>query len=166
MSLWQQIKIVEKLHDLYPDPDLTYLKKAYNAEKPYAQELIMRIIRKFRLQDEVDYILQFLDHNIFDRRETAIYCISSFQLKEERLQVLKRKFFNIPNIEHRLQLLKYIPRASERLDLKFLNLVLETEDSILKLCAAEILWNNGFRSRVEDYYYSQYEEESVEPQSA
>ena len=166
MTLWQQIKIVEKLHDLYPDPDLTYLRKAYTVEKPYAQELVMRIIRKFRLQEEVHYILNFIDHPFFDRRETAIYCISSFHLKEEKMQVIKKKFPKIPNIEQRLQLLKYIPKAAESLDLDFFNSVLQREDPILKLCAAEILWNNGYRNRVEDYYYSQYEDESVEPQSA
>jgi len=47
MTLWQQIKVVEKLHSLYPIVNLKYLKKAYNSEKPYATELIMRIIRKF-----------------------------------------------------------------------------------------------------------------------
>lgn len=165
MTLWQQIKIVEKLHDLYPDPDLTYLRKAYTAEKPYAQELVMRIIRKFRLQDEVDYILHFLDHENFDRRETAIYCISSFELEEHRMKLVKEKFSGIPNIEQRLQLLKYIPQASGKLDVDFFNSILEREDQILKLCAAEILWNTGYRSRVEDYYYSQYDE-TPEPRSA
>ncbi len=166
MTLWQQIKIVEKLHDLYPNPDITYLRKAYSVEKPFAQELVMRIIRKFRLYKEVDYILHFLDHKIFDRRETAIYCISSFQLEEEKLEVVKKKFFKIPNVEQRLQLLKYIPGASGKVDLQFFNSVLRREDPLLKLCAAEILWNNGHRNRVEEYYYQQYDEQPVEPQSA
>lgn len=156
MTLWQQIKIVEKLHDLYPVPELKYLRKAYKAKRPYAQELTMRIIRKFRLDSEVDYILSFLDHENFERRETAIYCISSFKLEGERLQQVKESFFRIPNTEQQVQLLKYIHKISVENELEFFKQVLIKGNDILKLSTAEILWNGGFKKEVQEFYYQQY----------
>lgn len=163
MPLWQQIKIVEKLHDLYPIANLKYLKRAYSSEKPYATELIMRIIRKFGLEDEVDYIIKYLDAHNFDTRETAIYCISSFRLTEKQLTRLKYKFMNIRNSEQQVQLLKYINRISPQVDLQFYKLLLYTGNDIIKLCSAEILWGHEYRKEVEEFYYQQY---AIQPQPA
>lgn len=157
MTLWQQIKVVEKLHDLYPIANLKYLKKAYNSEKPYATELIMRIIRKFRLIEEVDYILKFIDSEKFDTRETAIYCISSFNLNNEQLNCLKEKFRKIPNCEQQIQLLKYINLISPEVDLKFYKYLLYKGNDIVRLSTAEILWHHGFIDEVQEYYYQQYD---------
>lgn len=161
MTLWHQIKIVEKLYALYPDPNLKYLKKAYSTTRPYAQELLMRIIRKFNLFTEVAYILNFLDHVNFERRETAIYCISSFKLTGEQLQQVKDKIFRIPNTEQQVQLLKYIHQTSVTPDLEFYNKILQTDNDILELSAAEILWTSGYEQLVHEFYYSQY---SIRPE--
>lgn len=157
MTLWQQIKVVEKLHDLYPVAHLKYLRKGYDSDKPYANELLMRIIRKFELNDEVDYIIRFIDSVKFDTRETAIYCISSFQLKDQQLTLLKDKFLNIPNSEQQIQLLKYIDRISCEVDMQFFKLLLYTGNDLIKLCTAEILWKHGYMEEVQEFYYQQYE---------
>lgn len=156
MTLWQQIKVVEKLHDHYPIEDLSRLRKAYDTEKPYAQELIMRIIRKFQLDTEIHYILQFLDHSNFDRREAAIYCLSSFALDDKILKEVKRKFFKISNTEQQVQLLKLISEKSIITDVDFFKQVLQNENDILKVSAAEILWKSGYQKEVEEFYYQQY----------
>lgn len=156
MTLWQQIKVVEKLHDLYPIANLKYLKKAYTSEKPYAIELIMRIIRKFRLNEEVDYILNFIDSDKFDTRETAIYCISSFQLNHEQLTTLKDKLLKINNCEQQVQLLKYIDSISPEVDLHFFQSLLYNENDVITLSAAEILWRKGYMEEVQEFYYRQY----------
>lgn len=156
MTLWQQIKIVEKLFALYPDAQIKYLKKTYGTQRPYAQELLMRIIRKFNLFTEVDYIIDFLDHESFDRRETAIYCLSSFQLTQEQLQEVKNKFFKIPNTEQQVQLLQYVARISPEPDLEFCNQVLQSGIDILELSAAEVLWKSGYEELVREFYYNQY----------
>jgi len=156
MTLWQQIKIVEKLNDLYPEPDLFYLRKAYQSEKPYANELIMRIIRKFNIIEDVRYIINFLDNPNFDTRESAIYCISSFFLNEADLSEIKKKFYNISNIEQQLQLLKYIHKISNEIDLVFFKDLLYNGTDIIKLSTADILWNNGYKEEVQEYYYHQY----------
>lgn len=156
MTLWQQIKVVEKLHDLYPIANLKYLKKAYDSEKPYAIELIMRIIRKFDLIEELDYIIKFIDSPRFDTRETAIYCISSFSLNDSQMKRLKYKFMNVSNCEQQVQLLKYIDRVSADIDISFYKLLLYTGNDIIKLSAAEILWNHQCTAEVEEFYYHQY----------
>lgn len=157
MSLWQQIKVVEKLYDLYPFANLKYLRRGYNSDRPYAIELIMRIIRKFELDHEVNYILRFIDSVKFDTRETAIYCISSFKLNEKQLNLLKYKFLNISNSEQQIHLLKYIDRISEEVDLKFYKILLYTGNDIIKLSTAEILWKHGYIEEVQEFYYQQYE---------
>ena len=156
MTLWQQIKIVEKLFALYPDAEIKQLKKSYATQRPYAQELLMRIIRKFNLFTEVDYIIGFLDHDDFDRRETAIYCLNSFKLTEEQLQEVKDKVFQISNTEQQVQLLKYIHQISDKPDLEFYNAILKSGNDILEISAAEILWNSGNEHLVQEFYYSQY----------
>ncbi|MCM4159265.1 hypothetical protein FHG64_17375 [Antarcticibacterium flavum] len=163
MTLWQQIKVVEKLHDLYPIANLTYLRKGYDSDRPYANELLMRIIRKFDLSSEIGYILKFIDSEKFDTRETAIYCISSFTLNDLQLDLLKSRFFNIPNFEQQVQLLKYIDRTSKNIDLDFFKKLLYEGNDIIKLSTAEILWNHGYIEEVQDFYYRQYD---VQPQPA
>lgn len=156
MTLWQQIKVVEKLYALYPDAKIEYLRKSYSTQRPYAQELLMRIIRKFNLFTEIDYIISFLDHENFDRRETAIYCISSFTLTAEQLKDVKDRIFNIPTTEQQVQLIKYIHQISITPDIEFYNTVLKSGNDILELSAAEILWNSGHEKLVQEFYYNQY----------
>lgn len=156
MTLWQQIKIVEKLNDLYPVPDLTHLRKAYNSDRPYANELIMRIIRKFHLTEDIAYIIQFIDNPKFEIREAAIYCISSFSLSKEQLREIKEKFYHISNTEQQLMLLKYIQRISMEIDLPFYKDLLYNGNDVIKLSSADILWNNGYKEEVQEYYYHQY----------
>lgn len=156
MTLWQQIKIVEKLNDLYPIPDLNHLRRAYNSDRPYANELIMRIIRKFHLTEDIAYIIQFIDNPKFEIREAAIYCISSFSLSAEQLRVIKEKFYHISNTEQQLMLLKYIQRISMDIDLPFYKDLLYNGSDIIKLSTADILWNNGYKEEVQEYYYHQY----------
>ena len=162
MTLWQQIKVVEKLHDLYPEPDLPLLRKAYESDRFYASELVMRIIRKFRLESEVDYILNFLDHPDHDRREVAIYCIQSFSLINGQQQVFKKKFFRIPNTQQQVNLLKYFHTNSFQIDLEFYKKLLNSGNEILKLSTAEILWDSGYIKIVEEFYYGQYNSETIE----
>lgn len=161
MTLWQQIKVVEKLYDLYPVPQLKLLKKGYKSDKAYSHELMMRIIRKFNIYEEIDFIIEFLDHPKFDTRETALYCISTFNLSEEKMKQIQQKFFNIPNTEQRIQLLKFISRTFKINDLEFLKNLLYTENDIIKLTTAEILWKNGYKEDVQEFYYNQYFQQTI-----
>ncbi|MGB8706063.1 MAG: hypothetical protein WCD31_13635, partial [Gillisia sp.] len=101
-------------------------------------------------------------HPLFDKRESAIYCISSFNLDQARLDRLKEKFFNIPNTEQQIQLLKYMDRITEEKDIDFYKNLLYTANDIIKLSAAEILWNSGHVEEVQEFYYHQYTKEPVQ----
>ncbi|MEE2772033.1 MAG: hypothetical protein VX712_07425 [Bacteroidota bacterium] len=155
ITLWQQIKIVEKLYDLYPKPELKWLQRAYKTDRLFAKQLLMRIIRKYQLHSETDYILMHLDDTDYEIRETAIYCIQTFALPDEKIERVKELYEKIPNATQQGQLLDYIYENSE-IDLDFYLKQLYGDNDELKLSVAEILWNNGYKEKVQEFYYQQY----------
>lgn len=155
ITLWQQIKIVEKLEDIYPTPELTWLHKAYKTDKLFGKQLLMRIIRKFQLHEEVDFIIGHLKHPDYEVRETAIYCIQTFAISDERMFYIKQLYDTVPNPAQQAQLLNYIYENSE-IDLDFYMKHLYGDNDDLKLKIAEILWNNGYKEKVQEFYYQQY----------
>lgn len=155
ITLWQQIKIVEKLYDLYPRPELKWLHRAYKTDKLFAKKLLMRIIRKYQLHGEIDYILDHLNHEDYEIRETAIYCVQTFAVSSRKLDYIKVLYDDIPNATQQGQLLNYIHENSE-IDLDFYLRQLYGSNDELKLSVAEILWNNGYKEKVQEFYYQQY----------
>ena len=155
LTLWQQIKIVEKLHDLYPRPEIKWLHRVYGTEKVFAIQLLMRIIRKYELHEEVDYIINNLNHENYEIRETAIYCLSTFAVNSKKMKKIKEIFEIIPNSAQQALLLEYILDNSD-IDLDFYLKQLYIDNANLKLKVADILWNNGFKEKVQEFYYQQY----------
>lgn len=155
MTLWQQIKIVEKLYDLYPKPELKWLHRAYKTDKLFAKKLIMRIIRKYELHDETNFIIDNLNHADYEVRETAIYCIQTFAVASSTMDYIKKLYEDIPNATQQGQLLNYIFDNSD-IDLDFYLRQLYGSNDDLKLSIAEILWNNGYKEKVQEFYYQQY----------
>ena len=155
MTLWQQIKIVEKLYDLYPKPELKWLHRAYKTEKLFGIKLLMRIIRKYELHGEINYIIDHLNHEDYEVRETAIYCIQTFAVSSSTMAYIKELYEDIPNSTQQGQLLNYIYENSE-IDVDFYLRQLYGDNDDLKLSVAEILWNNGYKERVQEFYYQQY----------
>ena len=155
MTLWQQIKIVEKLYDLYHKPELKWLHRAYKTEKLFGIKLLMRIIRKYELHGEINYIIDHLNHEDYEVRETAIYCIQTFAVSSSTMAYIKELYEDIPNSTQQGQLLNYIYENSE-IDVDFYLRQLYGDNDDLKLSVAEILWNNGYKERVQEFYYQQY----------
>jgi hypothetical protein len=155
MTLWQQIKIVEKLYDLYPKPELKWLHRAYKTDRLFGIKLLMRIIRKYKLHAEVDYIVNKLNHADYEVRETAIYCIKTFAVPSATMAYIKALYEEIPDATQQGQLLTYIFENSD-IDLSFYLKQLYGENEDLKLSVAEILWNNGYKEKVQEFYYQQY----------
>lgn len=155
MTLWQQIKIVEKLYDLYPQPQVKLLRAAYTTEKLFAKKLLMRIIRKYELHAEVDFIISCLDHEDYELRETAIYCLQTFAVSSKKMKTIKEVYNKIPDDTQQAQLLQYIFNNSE-IDLEFYLRELYGPNENLKLRIAEILWHNGHKEKVQEFYYHQY----------
>ena len=155
MTLWQQIKIVEKLYDHYPKPELKWLHRAYKTEKLFGKKLLMRIIRKYELHAETDFIVNNLNHKDYEVRETAIYCIQTFAVATPTMNYIKKLYDDIPNATQQGQLLNYIYENSE-IDLDFYLKQLYGTNDDLKLSVAEILWKNGYKEKVQEFYYQQY----------
>ena len=152
MTLWQQIKITEKLYDLYPKPELKWLHRAYKTEKLFGKKLLMRIIRKYLLHGEIGFIV---DHLNYEVRETAIYCIQTFAVNNSTMDYIKKLYEDIPNATQQGQLLTYIFENSD-IDLEFYMKQLYGKNDELKLSVAEILWNSGYKEKVQEFYYQQY----------
>lgn len=113
ISLWQQIKIVEKLHDICREPKLEYLRSAYSTNNSDAVELIIRIIKKFYLVSEVDYVFQNLQHSSYEVRKVAIYCLLSFKVQDIRIKErLIQSIDTIPSNIQRKQVLKYLAKEN------------------------------------------------------
>lgn len=155
MTLWQQIKIVEKLYDLYPKPELRWLHRAYETERLFGKKLLMRIIRKYELHDEIGYIIDNLNHEDYEVRETAIYCLQTFAVSSSTMEYIKELYNDIPDATQQGQLLNYIYENSD-IDLDFYLKQLYGDNEELKLSIAEILWNNGYKEKVQEFYYQQY----------
>ncbi|GAA4325063.1 hypothetical protein GCM10023115_41060 [Pontixanthobacter gangjinensis] len=155
MTLWQQIKIVEKLYDLYPKPELKWLHRAYKTDRLFGIKLLMRIIRKYELHAETGYIVDNLNHEDYEVRETAIYCIKTFAVSSSTMEYIKNLYDDIPDATQQGQLLDYIYQNSE-IDLDFYMRQLYGTNDDLKLSIAEILWNNGYKEKVQEFYYEQY----------
>lgn len=116
ISLWQQIKIVEKLHDICREPKLEYLHLAYSTQNTDAIELIIRIIKKFQLVSEVDYVFQNLKHPCYEVRKAAIYCLLSFKVRDKGIRErLVRSIDGIPSKIQQKQVMKYLAKGSQPL---------------------------------------------------
>jgi len=155
MTLWQQIKVVEKLYDHYPKPELKFLHRAYKTDKLFGKKLLMRIIRKFQLHSETDFILEHLIHDDYEVRETAIYCLQTFAVSSERMNFIKQIYEKVTDSSQQAQLLNYIFENSD-IDVDFYLQQLYGPNEQLKLNVAEILWNNGYKEKVQEFYYQQY----------
>ncbi|WGK66251.1 hypothetical protein [Croceiramulus getboli] len=58
ISLWQQIRIIEKLKAYHPQFEEDKLEKLLNAENPYLKELSYRIIKEFDILSQRERLLE------------------------------------------------------------------------------------------------------------
>lgn len=115
ISLWQQIKIVEKLHDICKEPKVEYLRKAYITKNPDAIGLVIRIIKKFYLTSEADFIFKNLKHENYEVRKAAIYCLLSLGVKEVLIKdQLLEVIHEIPSEIQQRQIMKYLSKSEKK----------------------------------------------------
>lgn len=115
ISLWQQIKIVEKLHDLSKTPKVEYLRLGYPTQNPDAIELIIRIIKKYMLISEVDFVLKNMLHTQYEVRKAAIYCLFSFGVNNNEIDdKLVEIQYSIPSKIQQRQILTYLEKRRLR----------------------------------------------------
>ena len=71
------------------------------------------------------------------------------------MDYIKKLYEDIPNATQQGQLLTYIFENSD-IDLEFYMKQLYGKNDELKLSVAEILWNSGYKEKVQEFYYQQY----------
>jgi len=112
ISLWQQIKIVEKLDDLDEAPKIDYIRNAYSTTNPDAIELLLRIIKKFYLYSEIEYVFNNVIHKNYEVRKAAIYCLLSLNVLDHNIKKrLLESIGQIPSDIQRSQLIKYLNKT-------------------------------------------------------
>lgn len=108
MSLWQQIRIIEKLMDYHPIPDVTYIDAALKTENPYSMELLIRLIRRFDLKSYAPYIIEQLQHPNPAVSETALEILETFQLNAAQLQKLEAQLTQCSQENQQLKITQLI----------------------------------------------------------
>lgn len=117
ISLWQQIKIVEELHDLSKTADVRDLREGYTSNNPDVVELVIRIIKKYQLLSEADFVFQCLEHPVFEVRNAAIYCLLSFSVNHEHIgKMLLERTPRIPSDIQQRQVLNYLMKSDDMLE--------------------------------------------------
>jgi len=108
ISLWQQIRIIDKLKSYYPTPDLSYLDKALKSKNPFIKELLIRIIRSYKLNEYKWYIIEQLHSNRTDLIECAIETLSSFEISSEEIVQIHHKLERTINIKQQEMISNFI----------------------------------------------------------
>ncbi|WAC02439.1 hypothetical protein N7U66_01615 [Lacinutrix neustonica] len=80
ISLWQQIRIIEKLKIYHPEPIEKFVILACQTENPYVMELLVRIIRSFDLEHFKGYSIAQIESPELFLAETALETLQSFEL--------------------------------------------------------------------------------------
>ncbi|WP_127845647.1 hypothetical protein [Psychroflexus aestuariivivens] len=154
ITLWQQIKIVEKLSDYYPEVEIEQLEKAINHPEITNSgiELLIRIIRKFNIEEYISFVIHQMQSEVYDVREVAISCLGSFDLTNEHLDQIKINFAAIPEDFHKILILEILSQYDIGSNKDFFKSQLTARDYMVKLTAAKHLWNSGFTGEVENHF--------------
>ncbi|WP_044397853.1 hypothetical protein [Lacinutrix sp. Hel_I_90] len=108
ISLWQQIRIIEKLKQYHPIAQEKYLQKALMTKNPYVKELLIRIIRTFKLEVYKYYIIKQLYTKDVFLVESALVTLSSFQLNKYEIEEIATSASNIIATKLRIKTLSFL----------------------------------------------------------
>ena len=92
LSLWQQIRIVEKLHDNYPEFEEKYFIKALKSQNPSSRELCLRIIRRFDLRDYNTYVInELFSEDVYVANVAQELVLNTLVLEQNDIALLEEK---------------------------------------------------------------------------
>lgn len=151
VSLWQQIAIVEKLNIYYPVPNLVELDKILNQKDipPSGKEILMRIIRKFDIEEKIDYIIDQLESENYDLRETALFCLASLDLNPQNLERIQTFYEKVPDRFQKRQILLLHRGYPVEEQLVFFKKVLKSNDELHIKTVANILTGTVYEKEVD-----------------
>lgn len=105
MSLWQQIRILEKLEETDDKLDLQYLEKALLSKNETIKELLVRIIKKFQLKEYKNYVIEQLFSNNIKLINIALQTLKSFEITQEELIAIKMRIPEINKEQYQLKVI-------------------------------------------------------------
>jgi uncharacterized protein (UPF0128 family) len=90
ISLWQQIRIIEKLHYYHPNPDLDQLNECMQSNILKINELTLRIIQSFQIEEGKPFIFKCLSASNLEITKLALKISTEFTwTKSELLKIEK-----------------------------------------------------------------------------
>lgn len=99
ISLWQQIRIIEKLHETQHVFDSDAFEKALKAENPIIKELLVRIIKNFKLYNYRNYIKTQLNSKNKQLVKIAQETLTQLDLEKQELEQIEVRLPNIKKKE-------------------------------------------------------------------
>ncbi len=78
MSLWQQIRIIEKLHETEEKLDIYHFEKALKSENEIVKELLIRVIKSFKLHKYKYYVTKQLYSKNSNLIKVALEALNEF----------------------------------------------------------------------------------------
>ena len=99
MSLWQQIRIIEKLHETEEKLDIYHFEKALKSENIIVKELLVRIIKSFKLHEYKYYVVKQLYSKNNHLIKVAVEALNELTPESIELKQIEKR---LPNIQREL----------------------------------------------------------------
>lgn len=108
MSLWQQIRIIEKLEETTNKLDLQYLDKALLSKNEKVKELLIRIIKNFKLKQYKYYIIDQLFSDNTRLVDVAFETLKNLEITKKEIKGIKSRFLEKTIENQRMDIFNYL----------------------------------------------------------
>ncbi|WP_271405943.1 hypothetical protein [Tenacibaculum soleae] len=108
MSLWQQIRIIEKLEETTNKLDLQYLDKALLSKNEKVKELLIRIIKNFKLEQYKYYIIDQLFSDNTRLVDVAFETLKNLEITKKEIKGIKSRFLEKTIENQRMDIFNYL----------------------------------------------------------
>ena len=108
MSLWQQIRIIEKLEETTNKLDLQYLDKALLSKNEKVKELLIRVIKNFKLEQYKYYIIDQLFSDNTRLVDVAFETLKNLEITKKEIKGIKSRFLEKTIENQRMDIFNYL----------------------------------------------------------
>lgn len=108
MSLWQQIRIIEKLEETTNKLDLQYLDKALLSKNEKVKELLIRVIKNFKLEQYKYYIIDQLFSDNTRLVDVAFETLKNLEITKKEIKGIKSRFLEKTIENQRMDIFIYL----------------------------------------------------------
>ncbi|MCT4699599.1 hypothetical protein [Tenacibaculum haliotis] len=108
MSLWQQIRIIEKLEETTNKLDLQYLDKALLSKNEKVKELLIRVIKNFKLEQYKYYIIEQLFSDNKRLVDVAFETLKNLEITKKEIKGIESRFLEKRIENQRMDIFNYL----------------------------------------------------------